>query len=182
MTNFDYYQEEMLVAAMTGGRCKFITEHIGAECASRTFNSLPACNVCADKFKEWLRQPCKEVERKEAEELAYYRLGKEVVKYNMSRRALLEQLAEECSELAIAALKLIRAESISENPTPINANKALANFHEELSDVVMILDSMGMLPLLKIVVDKNDSNPKWARWADRIEAAKEETYEGKIMR
>lgn len=179
MTNFDYYQEEMLVAAMTGGRCKFITEHIGAECANRTFNSLPACNVCADKFKEWLRQPCKEVERRENEELEDFRLEKEVVKHNVTRRALLEQLAEECNELSIAALKLIRAESLSENPTPINANKALANFHEELSDVVMMLDSMGMLPLLKIVIDKNDSNSKWARWANRIEAAQEEHDDSK---
>lgn len=182
MTNFDYYQEEMLVAAMTGGRCKFITDHVGAECSGRTDTTAPACNVCANHFKEWLKEPCKEVERREAEELEDYRWEKEIVKQNMSRRALLEQLAEECAELSIAALKMIRAEQISENPTPINANEALANFYEEISDVVIVLDSMGMLPLLKIVIDKNDSNSKWARWADRIEAAKEENYESNIMR
>lgn len=104
---------------------------------------------------------------------------KNIVKQAASRRVLLEQLAEESNELAIAALKLIRAENLSENPTPTNANEALANFHEELADVVMVLDSLGFIPLLKIVIDQNDNNPKWERWARRIEAAQEEHDDSK---
>ena len=43
---------------------------------------------------------------------------RQYIKNKLTRRELLEQLAEECSELTKAAMKTIRAEELSENPTP----------------------------------------------------------------
>lgn len=54
MTNFDYYNEEMIVALMTGGRCKFIMNHSGGECQDRTWTDTPVCDKCAERFKVWL--------------------------------------------------------------------------------------------------------------------------------
>lgn len=54
MTNFDYYNEEMIVALMTGGRCKFIMDHSGGECQNRTWTDTPVCEKCAARFKTWL--------------------------------------------------------------------------------------------------------------------------------
>ena len=43
---------------------------------------------------------------------------KRYVLEHTDRRTLLEQLAEEAAELSQAALRLIRAEKLSDNPTP----------------------------------------------------------------
>jgi hypothetical protein len=53
---------------------------------------------------------------------------------NISKAALLEQLAEECTELAKAALKLARIER-DENPTPVTRDEAIEALCEELGDV-----------------------------------------------
>lgn len=45
---------------------------------------------------------------------------KRYVLEHIDRRTLLEQLAEEAAELSQAALKLIRAEGLSNNPTNRN--------------------------------------------------------------
>lgn len=52
----------------------------------------------------------------------------------IGRPAMLEQLAEEASELAQAALKLARIER-GENPTPVTENEAEAHLIEEYTDV-----------------------------------------------
>lgn len=44
----------------------------------------------------------------------------EYIMNTLTARELLEQLAEECSELSKASLKLIRALELSENATPID--------------------------------------------------------------
>ena len=49
---------------------------------------------------------------------------KRYVLEHIDRRTLLEQLAEEAAELSQAALKLIRAEKLSDNPTPANVSIA----------------------------------------------------------
>lgn len=53
----------------------------------------------------------------------------------LTERELLEQLAEEASELAQAALKLIRAAKLSNNPTPSTKENAVNNLVEEFYDV-----------------------------------------------
>lgn len=60
--------------------------------------------------------------------------------------ATLEQLAEECTELAKAALKLARIER-GENPTPVTAREAAANIIEEFTDVYQVAHTeLGINP------------------------------------
>lgn len=80
----------------------------------------------------------------------------------LSERTLLEQLAEEASELAQAALKLIRAAEYSNNPTPITLQEAEVNLDEELHDVLAVASLLGLIDY------DDDENPKWKRWAERL--------------
>ena len=80
----------------------------------------------------------------------------------LSERTLLEQLAEEASELAQAALKLIRAAEYSNNPTPITLQEAEVGLDEELHDVLAVASLLG------IIEYDDDENPKWKRWAERL--------------
>ena len=61
------------------------------------------------------------------------------------RRTLLEQLAEEAAELSQAALKLIRAEKLSDNPTPANVSIASEQLNEELADVLWHLMAIARI-------------------------------------
>ncbi|WP_349687568.1 hypothetical protein [Acidaminococcus sp. DS4831] len=83
-------------------------------------------------------------------------------------RDLLEQLAEESAELSQAALKLIRAHGMSQNPTPISEDKALASLKEEVNDVLIILVILGL-------ADQSSVHDwrKLVRWAVRIQEAEE---------
>lgn len=83
-------------------------------------------------------------------------------------RDLLEQLAEESAELSQAALKLIRAHGMSQNPTPISEDKALASLKEEVNDVLIILVILGL-------ADQSSVHDwrKLVRWAERIQEADE---------
>lgn len=80
----------------------------------------------------------------------------------LDARTLLEQLAEEASELAQAALKLIRAAEYSNNPTPITLQEAQVGLDEELHDVLAVASLLG------IIEYDDDENPKWKRWAERL--------------
>lgn len=80
----------------------------------------------------------------------------------LDRRTLLEQLAEEAAELSKAALKAIRAEELSNNPTPTNASIAREQLNEEANDVVMLLEPLG------IQDSEIHVKFKWSRWANRI--------------
>lgn len=81
---------------------------------------------------------------------------------NTDRRTLLEQLAEEAAELSQEALKLIRAEGLSNNPTNCNTLIAQEQLNDEVADVLMMVDA------LRIPVLESYANDKWQRWADRI--------------
>ena len=80
----------------------------------------------------------------------------------LDERTLLEQLAEEASELAQAALKLIRAAEYSNNPTPITLQEAEVGLDEELHDVFAVASLLGIIDY------DDDENPKWKRWAERL--------------
>lgn len=58
---------------------------------------------------------------------------KTMIEY-IGKTAMLEQLAEEATELAKAALKLARIYR-AENPTPVTEDKAYKNLIEEYTDV-----------------------------------------------
>lgn len=81
-------------------------------------------------------------------------------------RDLLEQLAEESAELSQAALKLIRAHGMSQNPTPISEDKALASLKQEANDVLIILVILGLADQSAV----HDWR-KLVRWAERIQEA-----------
>lgn len=76
------------------------------------------------------------------------------------------QLAEECSELAKAALKLRRAHE-GTNPTPVSEKVAALHLYEEVADVI------GCLRVLQIKIDgdtiKNYQKYKLERWVKRLE-------------
>lgn len=79
---------------------------------------------------------------------------------NLPIPALYEQLAEECCELAQAALKLARIHR-DENPTPIDQDQARRNLIEEFTDVHVAADQLG------ISLDVALYQKKLARWMQR---------------
>lgn len=88
---------------------------------------------------------------------------KRYVLEHIDRRTLLEQLAEEAAELSQAALKMIRAEGLSNNPANRNALIAQEQLNDEVSDVLLMVDALS-IPVLE-----SYANDKWQRWVDRIE-------------
>ena len=83
--------------------------------------------------------------------------------------ALLEQLAEECCELAQASLKMAR-KLRDENPTPKSIEDIRDNLIEEIADVDVCLDRLedetdivDRLELTTIEIDKKK------RWQERLE-------------
>lgn len=92
--------------------------------------------------------------------------------------ALLEQLAEECNELAQAALKLARLER-GENPTPKTEEECVKDLIEELGDVnlcMSVVEANRGIHIRCLSVDKK------ARWAQRIREARGEVPEKKKTR
>lgn len=84
------------------------------------------------------------------------------ISQTLGDRTLWEQLAEESSELTKAALKVIRATGMSNNPTPVDAGKALADVSEELQDVLNVCSILGLID--NVEVDEE----KLKRWVRRI--------------
>ena len=82
----------------------------------------------------------------------------------LSERDLAEQLAEECSELAKASLKMIRAGGMSANITPTSRGDAYNNFEEEQKDVISVLWLLTMDERYAYI----DGYPKYERWAKRL--------------
>ena len=92
--------------------------------------------------------------------------------------ALLEQLAEECAELAQAALKLARLER-GENPTPKTFIECLNALIEEMADVklcISVIETSRALDVCWISAEKEK------RWAKRILEARGELPEKKKTR
>ena len=84
---------------------------------------------------------------------------------NVGKPAVLEQLAEECAELAHAALKLARILR-AENPTPVTLEDALTCFYGEVHDVCCCVDvareAAGPYELPPMVQSGTE------RWRERI--------------
>lgn len=79
----------------------------------------------------------------------------------IGKPALLEQLAEECTELAKAALKQARILR-GENPTPVTENEAYVQVIEEYTDVIQCAEELGLS------IDQSQIIRKDIRWHDRI--------------
>ena len=86
------------------------------------------------------------------------------IRSKLSNQELLEQLAEECNELAKASLKMIRANGMSANITPITRREAYDNFVEEQKDVVSVLWLLTRNDRYAYI----DGYPKMERWAKRL--------------
>lgn len=82
------------------------------------------------------------------------------IKENISQASLLEQLAEECSELSQAALKKAR-KIRNENYTPKTMSEINACLLEETMDVLVCMDILN-LPRSNYIKDQ-----KIKRWAYR---------------
>lgn len=85
---------------------------------------------------------------------------KEYILRVLTERELLEQLTEEAAEMQQAAMKLIRAEGLSNNTTPVTAGQARTNLQEEFSDLLTVAE------LLELIDCRNDK--KLQRWAKRL--------------
>lgn len=91
----------------------------------------------------------------------------EIIVSHVTRGDMLAQLAEECSELAQAALKLRRTFE-GTSPTPTSKETAEANLREEIADVMLTaLYSIGISEeTIKEIMDIMDA--KEIRWAQRL--------------
>ncbi len=101
----------------------------------------------------------------------------------LDNRTMLEQLAEEASELSQAALKLIRAKGLSKNVTPRTEQEAALALAEEMTDCCIVIDLVCAKnwEVVSAIQENNfandddiTSNPKWKRWAERLGYDKEE--------
>lgn len=93
----------------------------------------------------------------------------ETIREKVSRAALCEQLAEECSELAQAALKLARILR-KENPTPLTKAEVLSRMAEEIVDVLVCLEVLGYRDDL---YEAWSMDKKLERWVNRLEKLSE---------
>lgn len=92
--------------------------------------------------------------------------------------ALMEQLAEECSELAQAALKLARLER-GENPTPKTEGECLQELIEEMADVDLCMDVIKYCRGFDFYRVGDIESEKMERWAKRIWEARGEASKEK---
>lgn len=82
--------------------------------------------------------------------------------------ALLEQTAEECTELAQACLKLAR-KMRGNNPTPKDGPELIENLKEEVADVVVCIELLADDGIIDIsnIIDISEAKEK--RWMKRLE-------------
>lgn len=94
-----------------------------------------------------------------------YNENVEYIRGRLTKREALEAFAEESSELAKAALKLIRARKDSDNVTPTSLEQAKENLEEEIADVLNVLsvyDDVDMDNIGDIMYEKA------RRWVKRL--------------
>lgn len=80
---------------------------------------------------------------------------------------ILAQLAEECAELGQAALKLRRTMTPT-NPTPTTTEQAENDLIEELADVLLCLDILGIRTVVPEPYISDIQDAKIERWARRL--------------
>ena len=92
---------------------------------------------------------------------------------DLSKAALLEQVAEECTELGHAALKLARKYR-NENPTPVTEEEAYANLKEEWADMLLSMTVLDHYYNMDCNELKGIMDNKYARWNQCLEDAAHE--------
>lgn len=93
------------------------------------------------------------------------------IRERVPKEELLAQLAEEATELAQAALKLRRVYD-GMNPTPVTHDEAFDNLKEEIADVMLVIDVLGVGRdhMERCMIQAN----KLSRWVRRLEERTEE--------
>ena len=81
--------------------------------------------------------------------------------------AVLEQTAEECTELAHACLKMSR-KLRAENPTPAAEEEICERIHEELADLMTCVDVLINIPWINTKKVQEIQIRKARRWEERI--------------
>lgn len=81
--------------------------------------------------------------------------------------ATLENLAEECAELAHAALKLARIRR-GENPTPEKESDATVKLHTELADILAVTMVIMQADWFDSEIVDNLTDAKLKRWERRL--------------
>lgn len=84
------------------------------------------------------------------------------IRNTIGREAALDQLAEEAAELAQAAIKASRILR-GINPSPVHLEDAEKALTEELSDVILCAQVVGLIPDQSIMTEKLE------RWGQRLE-------------
>lgn len=150
--------------------CKFCND-IADMC-----NEIPDCTHCENRKGTWIDTitsllGTKAVVVLEDGKVETYPLDRlkvitkrgEIMKIieEIGEAAMLEQLAEECTELAKAALKMARIIR-KENPTPVTEKEAIDNIREEYTDVVQCAGE------LSLTVDEEQMARKHERWEKRV--------------
>lgn len=94
----------------------------------------------------------------------------DLIREKMSQEELLAQLAEEAAELGHAALKLRRVYG-GVNPTPVKRSEAFAALKEEIADVLLLVEVLG-LNRHRFEFERI-GQAKLERWVQRLQAAEE---------
>jgi hypothetical protein len=100
-----------------------------------------------------------------------------IVRAHLGEREILEQIAEEASELAQAALKCIRAMESSKNPTTLSLTAASADLVEEYGDLGVAWDAFVLPGFEKTYPDEDLTLTPWQemklkRWVERLTGEK----------
>lgn len=89
----------------------------------------------------------------------------ETISSKYETKTLLDQLAEEATELAHAALKASRILR-AENPTPVTPHEAESMVIEEWTDLCLVADVIGLN------MDEDIYDAKLKRWQSRLSEVK----------
>lgn len=89
------------------------------------------------------------------------------IQKQVPQEELLAQLAEECNELAKAALKLRRTYS-NVNPTPVKRREAYNSLLEEIADVKLCLLVAGFEDVNVLIKCNRTMSEKAERWQQRL--------------
>lgn len=92
---------------------------------------------------------------------SHRRALKKTVQQALTSPAAYEQLAEECSELTQAALKMARIER-GENPTPVTHDLASWEMKTEFTDILICAY------ILEMTFDNETFDRKLQRWCNRL--------------
>lgn len=94
----------------------------------------------------------------------------------LSEAAVACQLAEECSELAKAALKLYRCVT-DENPTPMKREEIIKSITEEFADVECAFNVLSSKVHIRYGDVLKNYDKKMARWALRMKGLRKNETE-----